>query len=69
MMDVAGETNRSTTFDRALAHRLRERRHVQLERAIDDYYKAQTAAERAEDVAWAETGDDTVRRVWTERKR
>jgi metal-responsive CopG/Arc/MetJ family transcriptional regulator len=66
---VAGGTNRSAIFDQALAHWLRERRHVQLERAIEDYYEAQTAAERADDDAWAETGDDTVRRVWNEPKR
>ena len=60
---------RSAVFDQALAHWLRDRRQVQLERAIEDYYTSLTAAERAEDDTWAETGDDTVRRVWNEPKR
>ncbi len=66
---VAGGVNRSAVFDQALARWLRERRQVQLERAIEDYYTSLTAAERTEDDAWADTGDDTVRLVWNEPKR
>jgi metal-responsive CopG/Arc/MetJ family transcriptional regulator len=66
---VAGGVNRSAIFDQALAHWLRERRQIQLDRAIEDYYTSLTAAERAEDDAWADTADDTVRRVWGEPKR
>jgi metal-responsive CopG/Arc/MetJ family transcriptional regulator len=66
---AAGGANRSAIFDQALAHWLRERRQVELERAVEDYYEALSAAEWAEDDAWAETGDDTVRRVWNEPKR
>ena len=66
---VAGGVNRSAIFDQALADWLRQRRQVQLERAIEDYYTSLTAAERAEDDAWADTGDDTVRRGWNEPKR
>lgn len=66
---VAGDVSRSAIFDQALAHWLRERRQVQLERAIEEYYNALNAGEGAEDDAWAESGDDTVRRVWNEPKR
>jgi metal-responsive CopG/Arc/MetJ family transcriptional regulator len=66
---VAGNTSRSAIFDQALGHWLRARRQVELERAIEEYYQALSAAERAEDDAWAETGDDTVRRTWSDPKR
>jgi metal-responsive CopG/Arc/MetJ family transcriptional regulator len=66
---VAGGVSRSAIFDQALAHWLRERRQAQLERAIEDYYNSRNAAERVEDDAWAESGDDAVRRVWNEPKR
>jgi len=66
---VGGSVSRSAIFEQALAHWLRERRQVQLERSIEDYYNSLSAAERAEDDVWAESGDDTVRRVWNEPKR
>ena len=66
---VAGDVSRSAIFDQALAHWLRERRQVQHERAIEEYYNALNAAERAEDDTWAGSGDDTVRRGWNEPKR
>lgn len=66
---MAGGVSRSAVFDQALAHWLRERRQVELERSIEDHYHSLSTAERAEDDAWAESGDDTVRRVWNEPKR
>jgi metal-responsive CopG/Arc/MetJ family transcriptional regulator len=60
---VAGDVSRSAIFDQALAHWLRERRQVQLEQAIEEYYNALNAGEGAE------SGDDTVRRVWSDPKR
>ena len=66
---VAGDVSRAAIFDQALAHWLRERQQVQLERAIEEYYNSLKAAERTENDAWAESGDDTVRRVWNEPKR
>jgi len=66
---VAGGVSRSAIFDQALAHWLRARRQVELERSIENYYHSLNASEGAEDDAWAETGDDTVRRVWNEPKR
>ena len=63
---VAGEASRSAIFDQALAHWLRERRRVQLERDIEAYYHSLGATERAEDDAWAASCDDAVRRAWDE---
>jgi len=66
---VAGSVSRSAMFDQALAHWLRRRRQLELERSIGDYYKSLSTGDAADDAAWAETGDDTVRRVWNEPKR
>ena len=66
---VAGGVSRSAVFEQALAHWLRERRRVELDRAIEDYYKSLSAAERADDEAWAASSDETVRRVWHEETR
>ena len=66
---VAGGASRSAIFGQALAHWLRERRQAGLERSIEDYYNTLSVAERTENDAWAESGDDTVRRVWSGPKR
>jgi hypothetical protein len=61
---LAGRTSRSRVFEDALAAWVRGKGQVELDRAIERYYRAQTASERAEDEAWASTGDDTVRKAW-----
>jgi len=61
---LAGEMNRSAVFEQALASWLRQRRQVQLDDAIEAYYRGQTDVERAEDERWASLGDDTVRDQW-----
>ncbi len=66
---VAGDTSRSAIFDQALAHWLQERRQGQLEQDIESYYRSLSAGENAEDETWAQGGDDTVNRVWSEPKR
>lgn len=63
---VAGEMSRSAVFEQALASWLRTHRQVRLDRAIEEYYGSLSAPERAEDLAWANAGDDTVRRRWNE---
>lgn len=61
---LAGDMNRSAVFEQALTSWLRHRRQVQLDDAIEAYYRGQTDAERGEDERWTSLGDDTVRAQW-----
>jgi len=61
---LAGRAGRSRVFEDALAAWVRRKGQIALDQAIERYYRAQTAAERADDDAWASGGDDTVRKSW-----
>ena len=61
---LAGRTSRSKVFEDALAEWVRRQGKVDLDRAIEVYYRLQSVAERAEDESWATTGDDTIRTRW-----
>lgn len=58
---LAGRMSRSEVFERALAAWVRRRGQVELDRAIERYYRAQSASDRTEDETWASLGDDTAR--------
>ena len=64
-----GKLSRSAIFEEALAGWLRQHRRAQLERTIEEYYVSLQAAETAEDYAWADLGDEAVRRSWDNPKR
>jgi len=61
---LAGSMSRSRIFEEALSVWVHRRRRVELDRAIEDYYRARTVAERDEDARWASLGDETVRSGW-----
>jgi metal-responsive CopG/Arc/MetJ family transcriptional regulator len=61
---LAGRASRSRVFEDALAAWVRRKGQVELDRAIERYYRAQTKAERADDEAWASVGDETIRKSW-----
>jgi len=61
---LAGRASRSRVFGDALAAWIRRKGQVELDRAIERYYRAQSAAERSEDETWASAGDETVRTSW-----
>jgi metal-responsive CopG/Arc/MetJ family transcriptional regulator len=46
---VAGEMSRSAVFEQALSGWLRHRRQLQLDQAIEEYYRPLPVSERAED--------------------
>jgi metal-responsive CopG/Arc/MetJ family transcriptional regulator len=61
---LAGRMSRSEVFERALAAWVRRRGQADLDRAIEQYYRAQSASERTADETWASLGDDIARRGW-----
>ena len=61
---LAHGRKRSEVFANALAAWVRRHRQVQLDQAIEAYYRTQGARERGEDQSWAALGDETVRREW-----
>ena len=61
---LAGRASRSRVFEDALAAWVRHKGQVALDRAIERYYRAQTAAEKTDDEAWAAAGDEAVRKSW-----
>jgi hypothetical protein len=61
---LAGAMSRSQVFEHALAAWVRRKGLAELDRAIERYYRSQTAAERREDEAWAELGDEAARGGW-----
>lgn len=65
---AAGEgprPNRSEVVERALRTWLRSERHRRLDEEIEAYYADLSAAEQAEDAAWAGLGDEGASR-WDE---
>ena len=62
---AAGDRGRSSVVEEALSWWLRRRKEADLDRAIESYYRALASAEKEEDDAWAELGDDTVKRRWS----
>ena len=62
---VAGDRGRSGIVEEALSWWLRRRKQADLDRAIESYYSTLPPAEREEDDAWAELGDETVKRRWS----
>lgn len=61
---LAGRDSRSRVFEDALAAWVRRKGQVELDRAIERYYRDQSVAEKADDEAWATAGEDTVRKSW-----
>jgi metal-responsive CopG/Arc/MetJ family transcriptional regulator len=61
---LAHGRKRSEVFENALAAWVRRHRQVQLDQAIEAYYRTQSARERGEDQSWAALGDEAVRREW-----
>lgn len=61
---LAHGRKRSEVFENALAAWVRRHRQVQLDQAIEAYYRMQGARERGEDRSWAALGDETVRCQW-----
>jgi metal-responsive CopG/Arc/MetJ family transcriptional regulator len=61
---LAHGRKRSEVFGNALAAWVRRHRQVQLDQAIEAYYRTQDARERGEDQSWAALGDEAVRREW-----
>jgi hypothetical protein len=58
---LAGRMSRSEVFERALAAWVRRRGQAELDRAVERYYRTQSALERKADSTWAALGDDTAR--------
>ena len=63
---LAGRMTRSQIFEHALAAWVRRRGQVELDQAIERYYRSPSAAERREDESWASLGDEMMRRGWDE---
>ena len=61
---LAHGRKRSEVFENALAAWVRRHRQVQLDQAIEAYYRMQGAWGRGEDQIWAALGDEAVRREW-----
>ena len=61
---LAGSMSRSRIFEEALSVWVHRRKRVELDRAIEDYYRTRTVAERDEDARWASLGDESVRSGW-----
>jgi len=62
---LAGPRSRSEVFGHALVAWVRQRAQAELDRAIEAYYREQTAAERRDDETWAGLGDEAVGRGWS----
>jgi len=63
---LAGRMTRSQIFEHALAAWVRRRGQVELDQAIERYYRSLTAVERRDDENWASVGDEMMRRGWDE---
>ena len=58
--------NRSQVVEQALRAWVRASKRDELDEDIVAYYRALSREEEAEDSAWAELGDETVRTSWDE---
>lgn len=59
-----GLSSRSQALEVALARWLREHRRREIERDVEAYYRALTAAEKQEDREWAQFASRATRRLW-----
>ncbi len=62
----APRPNRSRVVEHALRGWVRNQRREELDDAIESYYRALGEEEIAEDLEWAELGDETVHSGWDE---
>jgi metal-responsive CopG/Arc/MetJ family transcriptional regulator len=61
---VSTDVSRSEVVEMALASWLRNRRSESLERAVEEYYRGLTEAERTEDSEWATLSGRAVDKIW-----
>jgi hypothetical protein len=62
---LCGKKNRNQVLKEALSWWVRRQSPVELDRAIEFYYRSLGRSERKEDRDWAELGDETVRSGWS----
>ena len=61
---AAGGRSRSAVFEEAVASWVRCQRKVDLDRAIEVYYRSLDKDERVEDAEWARLADESIKAGW-----